>query len=431
MCPVSPRSANHGSRHTTRVTLGIPDTASRRGVRAELVLLIGALSAFAPLSIDMYLPGLPQVATDLGATESQVQLTLTACLLGLALGQLVAGPMSDRFGRRRPLLVGLALYTVASLLCATVSGIDQFIALRVLQGIGGAAGIVIARAVVRDHFAGNEAARFFALTMLVNGLAPILAPVIGAQLLLVTSWQGTFVVLAAFGALLFLFAATRLRESLPPERRRSGGLAPVMRAYGTLLVDRSFMGFVLASSLAFGAMFSYIASSPFVVQDLYGQSPQVFSLVFAMNALGIVVCSQVSGLLVGRLGPRRILTAGLTIMSIGGVVLVVAAASGLGLPGIVLGYLMVVPAYGLVAPNATALALADHAHHAGSASALIGAVQFLIGAVAAPIVGLGGTDSALPTALGIATCAWLAFLAFHTLAPRVRSTGSGRPALRG
>lgn len=392
----------------------------RTAVRAELVLLIGALSAFAPLSIDMYLPGLPRIATDLGATESQVQLTLTACVLGLAIGQLIAGPLSDRLGRRRPLLVGLALYTVASLLCAIVTSIEPFILLRVLQGIGGAAGIVIARAVVRDHFAGSQAARFFALTMLVNGLAPILAPVIGAQLMLVTSWQGTFLVLAAIGAVLFVFAGLRLQESLPPERRRSGGLGQVARVYRSLLLDRSFMGFVMASSLAFAAMFSYIASSPFVVQDLYGQSPQAFSLVFAMNALGIVTCAQVSGLLVGRVGPRRILTAGLAIMAAGGIVLVAAAATDLGLPGILLGYLMVVSSYGLVAPNATALALTDHAHQAGSASALMGAVQFIVGAIAAPLVGLGGTTSALPTAIGIAMCAWLAFVAFHLLAPRTR-----------
>lgn len=366
----------------------------------------------------MYLPGLPRIAQDLGATESQVQLTLTACLIGLALGQLVAGPVSDRLGRRRPLLVGLALYTIASFLCAAVSSIEPFIVLRVLQGIGGAAGIVIARAVVRDHYAGTQAARFFALTMLVNGLAPILAPIIGGQLLLVTSWQGIFLVLGGIGVALFLFAGTRLRESLPPERRRVGGPGQVTALYRSLLVDRSFMGFVLASTFGFAAMFAYIASSPFVIQDLYAQSPQVFSLVFAVNALGLVACSQASGMLVGRLGPRRILTAGLASQLLGGVVLVIAAASETGLPGILVGYLVVVASYGLVAPNALALALTDHAHHAGSASALIGAVQFLVGAAVAPLVGLGGSASALPSALVIATFACLASLAFHALAPR-------------
>lgn len=385
------------------------------------MLLIGALSAFGPLSTDMYLPGLPRIAADLGATESQVQLTLTACLVGLAMGQLVAGPVSDRLGRRRPLLAGLALFTVASLLCAIVDRIEPFVVLRVLQGIGGAAGIVIARAIVRDHYAGTQAARFFALTMLVNGLAPILAPIVGGQLLLVTDWQGTFVLLGAIGAALFVFAATRLRESLPPERRRTGGLGTVVAVYRSLLVDRSFMRYVLASSLAFCAMFAYIASSPFVLQDLYGLSPQAFGLVFAANALGIVACSQASGLLVGRLGPRRILVTGLTTMLLGGLVLSVAAAAGIGIAGILLGYLLVVASYGLIAPNAMALALTDHAHHAGSAAALMGGVQFLAGALAAPLVGLGGTASALPSAVGIATFACLASLAFHALAPRART----------
>lgn len=367
----------------------------------------------------MYLPGLPRIAADLGATQSEVQLTLTACFVGLAMGQLVAGPVSDRLGRRRPLLAGLALFTVASLLCAMVTTIEPFIVLRVLQGIGGAAGIVIARAVVRDHYAGTRAARFFALTMLVNGLAPILAPIIGGQLLLVTSWQGIFVVLASIGVVLFLFAATRLRESLPPERRRTGGIGQVVALYRSLLVDRSFMSYALASGLAVAAMFGYIASSPFVIQDLYGQSPQAFSLVFAVNALGIVACSQASGLLVGRLGPRRILTIGLAAQLTGGVVLVVAASS-VGLPGVLVGYLMVVASFGLIAPNALALALTDHARHAGGAAALMGAIQFLIGAIVAPLVGLGGSASALPSALVIAAFGCLASVAFHTLAPRRR-----------
>lgn len=386
----------------------------QRRPSAELVLLIGALSAFAPLSVDMYLPGLPAIATDLGASPAEVQLTLTACLLGLAFGQLIAGPLSDTYGRRRPLLGGLALYTVASLLCAVAPSIWVLVGLRVAQGFGGAAGIVISRAVVRDHVAGSAAARFFALTMLVNGLAPILAPVIGGQLLLVTAWQGVFVVLGAIGALLFLFAATRLRESLPPERRRSGRVADVAHSYRGLLGDRVFMGYVLSAALAFAAMFSYISASPFVIEDLFGQSPQMFSLFFACNALGIVVTSQVSGMLVGRVAPTRIMTTGLLIAATGGALLVVAAVAGLGLAGILVGFFLVVASYGLVAPNAAALALADQPHQAGSASALLGASQFLVGAVAAPLVGLGGVTSPVPMALVIAGCTWLALATFRT-----------------
>ncbi len=388
---------------------------THRGPRAQLVLLIGGLSAFAPLSIDMYLPGLPDIARDLGASPAEVQLTLTACLLGLALGQLVAGPLSDTYGRRRPLLAGLALYSVASLLCAIAPTIWIFVLLRVLQGLGGAAGIVISRAVVRDHYQGSAAARFFALTMLVNGLAPILAPIIGGQLLLITTWQGVFVVLAAIGATLFVFAALRLEESLPPDRRRSGRLHDVARVYRGLLLDRGFMSYVLASALAFAAMFGYISASPFIIEDVFGQSPQVFSIFFAVNALGIVVMSQVSGLLVGRVPPGRILLAGLVLSATGGVLLIAAAAAGLGLFGIAVGFFMVVASYGLVAPNAAALALADQPHQAGSASALLGASQFLVGAAAAPLVSIGGTTSALPMAVVIGGITWVALGTFLVL----------------
>ncbi len=397
---------------------------SRQAARAELVLLVGALSAFAPLSIDMYLPGLPAIATGLGATPAEVQLTLTACLIGLAVGQLICGPLSDTFGRRRPLLIGLALYTVASLLCAIAPTVWGLVALRLLQGLGGAAGIVIARAVVRDHFAGAEAARFFALTMLVNGLAPILAPIIGGQLLLITTWQGVFVVLGAIGAVLFVVAAFRLRESLPPERRRSGRLGDVARSYQGLLRDRRFMSYVLASALAFAAMFSYISASPFIIEGVFGQSPQVFSLFFAVNALGVVIASQVSGSLVGRVAPGRILLTGLCISATGGVVLITAAAVGLGLFGIALGFFMVVASYGLVAPNAAALALADQPHQAGSASALLGASQFFIGAAAAPLVSLGGTTTALPMAVVIGGITWLALGTFLVLRRPTRTAAA-------
>jgi DHA1 family bicyclomycin/chloramphenicol resistance-like MFS transporter len=399
---------------------------TRRGVRAEMVLLIGALSAFAPLSIDMYLPGLPAIATDLGATPAEVQLTLTACLVGLALGQLVAGPLSDTFGRRRPLLIGLAMYTIASLLCAVAPTVWGLIALRVLQGIGGAAGIVIARAVVRDHFAGSDAARFFALTMLVNGLAPILAPIIGGQLLLITTWQGVFVVLGAIGAVLFVATWFRLRESLPPERRRSGRLADVARTYRGLVTDRGFMSYVLASALAFAAMFGYISASPFIIEDVFGQSPQVFSVFFAVNALGIVVMSQVSGQLVRRVAPARILLTGLVIAAMGGVMLIVAAVAGLGLFGVAVGFFMVVSSYGLVAPNAAALALADQPHQAGSASALLGASQFLVGAAAAPLVSLGGTTSVVPMAAVIGGLTWVALGTYLVLRrPRGTAVAAG------
>lgn len=392
---------------------------------ARLLAIVGALSAFAPLSVDMYLPALPGLATDLAASPSQAQLTLTAFLVGLAVGQLVAGPLSDRLGRRPPLVAGLVVYASASLGCAVVGDIGLFALLRVLQGLAGGAGVVVSRAMIRDHFEGSVAARAFALAMLVNGLAPILAPIVGAQLLPYAGWRGIFVVLAGLGATLLLVVVTRLPESLPPGRRRTGAVGTVVRGYATLLRDAPFVGQALTVALGFSAMFGYISASPFIVQDLYGQSPQTFSLLFGVNALGLAAATQVSGLLVLLLGARRILRIGLVSAAIGGVVLVLAAASDAGLWPVAAGFFVVVASYGAIVPNATALALADHAHHAGSASAVLGALQFLVASLVAPLVGLGGSGSAVPAALVIAGCAWAALAVSLTL-----GRPTTRPALR-
>lgn len=389
-----------------------------RGRRAGLVLIIGALSAFGPLSIDMYLPGLPALARDLGGTDWQAQLTLTACLLGLALGQVLVGPLSDAVGRRRPLLAGLAAYAAASLVCALVPSMPLLVLLRFVQGLAGSAGIVLARAVVRDLYSGDDLARFFALTMMVSGLAPILAPVIGGQLLRVTPWQGVFVVLALLGLALLASAGLGLDESLPPERRRGGGLGATLAAFRQLLGDRAFMTYALSSGLAFAAMFAYIAGSPFVLEHIYGVSPQTFSLIFAANALGIVAVSQIGARLVGRVSQQRLLALGLGLSLAGGLLLVAAAALGLALPGIALGFFLAVASIGLIAPNSTALALSEHPQIAGSASAFIGVLQYVVGAAITPLVGLLGTSTALPLALLMALLSAAACAVFAVL--RVR-----------
>src|SRR5437763_10722880 len=278
--------------------------------RAHLVFILGALTAFGPLSIDMYLPALPSLSRDFGTGASQAQLTLSACLLGLALGQVIAFPISDAQGRRRPLLFGLAADTLASLLCVVAPSVFVLVALRFVQGCAGAAGIVIARAIVRDLYSGVAAARFFSLLMLVNGLAPILAPIFGGLLLRFTSWRGVFIVLAIIGTLLLLAAATGLGETLPPERRQSGGVLATITTFRQLLANRSFMGYALSCGLAFAAMFAYIAGSPFVLQEIYGLSPQLFSVIFGTNALGLETASQLNGRLVGRWPPVRLLVAG-------------------------------------------------------------------------------------------------------------------------
>ena len=385
--------------------------------RARVVLILGALSAFGPLSIDMYLPGLPSLGATLDAPAWAVQLTLTACLAGLALGQVVAGPLSDRFGRRTPLLAGVAAYAAASLLCALAPTVLALVVLRFVQGIAGAAGIVIARAIVRDMHSGVAAARFFSLLMLVNGLAPILAPVIGGQVLRVTTWRGVFVLLAAISVVLVAAAAAGLRETLAPADRHPGGVGETIRTFGRLLGDRVFLGHALACGLAFGAMFAYISGSPFVLQDIYGASPQVFSVLFAANALGIVGASQANRALLRRFEPRAILRAALVAQASAGVALLAVVLAWAGVWGIVPLLFVVVASLGLVLPNATALALAGHPRVAGSASGLLGVLQFIVGAAAAPLVGVAGTGTAVPMATVIAVLAVGAVLSATVLVP--------------
>jgi DHA1 family bicyclomycin/chloramphenicol resistance-like MFS transporter len=392
--------------------------------QGRLVVLLGALSAFGPLSMDMYLPGLPSMARDLSAPAWAAQLTITTSMLGLAGGQLVAGPMSDALGRRRPLLAGLAAYMAASLLCAMAPTIWLLLVFRLVQGVAGAAGIVIARAIVRDLHEGVAAARYFALLMLVGGLAPILAPLIGGQLLHVTDWRGIFVVLAGIGAALLLAAWAMLGETLPVAMRHRGGLAATVRVFGGLLRDKPYMGYTLSAGLTFAAMATYISGSPFVLQDIHGVSPQVFSVVFATNAVGIMIASQTSRALVGRYGPRALLGAGVRIAVVGGVGVLVSVLAGLGLAGLLPSLFVMVSSVGVVLPNAAALALADHPRTAGSASALLGLTQFAAGALAAPLAGVGGSHTALPMAIVMAVLP-LAGLACLTVLARPSSVGAG------
>ncbi len=371
--------------------------------RIRLALILGWLAALGPLSIDLYLPSLPELTRDFEATASEGQLTLTAALVGLALGQLVAGPLSDRLGRRRPLLVGLGAYCAASLACAFAPSVWVLMALRLVQGFAGAAGIVIGRAIVRDLRSGAAAARLFSMLILVTGMAPIFAPIVGGQLLQVTSWRGLFVTLAILGFALLVVVAAGLEETLPPDRRGSDSWRETGHTLGRLLRDRTFLGYTLAIGFAFGEMFAYIAGSPFVIQDIYGVSPQLFGVVFGANALGLTACGLINGILVGRLPPKRLLAGGLTVaMSAGFSLLAIVLVGGIGLAGILPCLFAVVASLGFIIPNATALALTDYPHVAGSASALLGVLPFLIGAAAAPLVGVAGRGSAVPMAVVMA-----------------------------
>jgi DHA1 family bicyclomycin/chloramphenicol resistance-like MFS transporter len=370
---------------------------------AGLAVVLGSLSAFAPLSIDMYLPAFPAMARELTATPSDIQLTLTACTIGLAVGQLIAGPLSDRLGRRRPLLVGLAIYLIASAACVAAPSAITLTGLRLVQGMGGAAGIVISRAVARDLFDGRELAKFFSLLMLVNSLGPVVAPALGAVVLHWTTWRGVFVLLALIGLVLLVMSTLSLKESLPPQRRHRGGLS-----IGSLLVDRIFLGYALSCALAFAALFAYISGSSFVLQDTYGLSAPLFSLVFAVNSLAIMGTSQLNNWLLGRFAPRRLLTAGLTGAVVSALAFLVSVLAGLGLPGVLPALFVLAGSIGLVFPNATALAMSDHPDKAGNASALLGTSQFLVGGVAAPLAGTPVSMGVVMTAVAVA--AVLAFL---------------------
>jgi DHA1 family bicyclomycin/chloramphenicol resistance-like MFS transporter len=395
--------------------------AAQAGARAgrgrlTTLLIVGSLSGLAPLSIDFYLPGLPHLTADLGASASTGQLTLTACLLGIAVSQIFAGSLSDTLGRRRLVLVGLLAYMATSLLCAVASSIWMLIAFRLVQGAACGIGFVVARAIVRDIYSGHEAARIFALLVLISGVAPVLAPVLGGQVLLLTSWRGIFVVLVAFSASMLAVAALRLRETLPAHLRHEPGVAAKVQVFRDLLADRSFLPYAASGSLAFAAMFAYISGSPFVLENIYGLSPQLYGVVFGVNAAGIVIFSQVSRRLVERLGPRALLTAGNLAMALGCVVLLLAVLIGAGLAAILVALVLTISSIGLILPNSTALAMAHQQHAAGSASAMFGLGQFGVGALAAPLVGIAGSHDALPMAIVIALCG-LGSLAIERLGP--------------
>ncbi|MFJ3668220.1 multidrug effflux MFS transporter [Streptomyces sp. NPDC090106] len=399
---------------------GVPKegSAAPAGRRTSLLVtfVLGGLTATPPLAMDMYLPALPEVTGSLNAPAATVQLTLTACLAGMALGQLVVGPMSDRWGRRRPLLTGLVVYVLATVLCALAPTVETLVAFRLLQGLAGAAGIVIARAVGRDLYDGVAMARFFSTLMLIGGVAPIVAPVIGGQVLRVTDWRGVFAVLTVIGAALAFLVWARLPETLPVESRHAGGVGEALRSMRALLADRLFTGYTLAGGFAFAALFAYVAASPFVIQEIYGASPQTFSLLFGVNSVGLVAVGQLNGkVLVGRVSLEKVFGVGLVTVVIAAVALLLMATGVFGEVGLVpvaAALFVLMSAMGITLPNSQSLALLRTKHSAGAASALLGTTSFLIGAVASPLVGVAGEDTAVPMAVVQTVAALVALACF-------------------
>ncbi|MEU5087879.1 multidrug effflux MFS transporter [Streptomyces sp. NPDC021356] len=380
-----------------------PPVRAARRAGLLVTLILGSLTATPPLAMDMYLPSLPEVTRSLHAPAATVQLTLTACLAGMALGQLVVGPMSDRWGRRRPLLAGLAVYVLATALCALAPNVEILVAFRLAQGLAGAAGIVIARAVVRDLYDGVAMARFFSTLMLISGVAPIVAPLIGGQILRVTDWRGVFVVLTVVGALLAAVVWTKLPETLPAAERHEGGVGEALGSMRRLLADRVFTGYMIAGGFAFASLFAYVSASPFVIQEIYGASPQTFSLLFGLNSIGLVAVGQINGkVLVGRVRMDRVLGAGLVVVIVAATALLLMAAGAFGTVGLVpvaAALFVLMSAMGITMPNTQTLALMRTKHNAGSASALLGTSSFLIGAIASPLVGIAGEHTAVPMAV--------------------------------
>ncbi|MEU9742082.1 multidrug effflux MFS transporter [Micromonospora chersina] len=385
------------------------------GGGAALLVLLGTLTAIGPLSLDMYLPAFPAMTRDLGADQAGIQLSLTTCLIGLAVGQFVTGPLSDRWGRRRPVLIGVVAYTVLALACAAAPSAPVLAAARFAQGLAGGMGVVVARAVVRDLYSGRDAAKYFSRLTLVFGVAPVAAPSVGSLVLRVGDWRAVFLTLAAIGLLLSVAVARRLPETLPAERRSTGGLGATARTMRSLAADRVYLGYALTQGFAFAGLFAYISGSSFVFQDVFGVSAVAFSLVFGLNALALVATGQANARLLDRFSPRRLLV---TALVVGGVaaagVLTGALAGSLAVVGVTL--FAFVGSLGMVTPNSTALALDAHARHAGTAAALMGGVQSVVGALAAPLVGLGGEGSAVPMAVVLAAAAALSLTAVLTLA---------------
>jgi MFS transporter, DHA1 family, multidrug resistance protein len=386
--------------------------------------VLGSLIALGPLTIDMYLPAFPELAADLDASDSAVQLTLTGMLGGLAFGQLVIGPLSDAFGRRRPLLTGLVVHALASVLCAVAPNVYLLSAVRVLQGFAGAAISVVALATVRDLFSGIAVARTMSRLMLVIGLAPILAPSMGGLILRVTDWRGIFAVLAAAAVVLVGVALLGLRETLPVERRRSAHLGATLRTYRSLFADRTFIALVAMGGLMFSSLFVYVSGASFVLQGAYGLSEQAFGIVFGVNALTLTVFAQINSGLLRRFGPVDVLTGAIVLACTASLLLLLAGATGVaGLAGVLVPLALVLAAAGLSMPNLPALALNRHGEAAGTAAALLGCVQFGVGAVVAPLVGLFGSRTAVPMGAVMFLVTGLAAILMVTV---VRRDGSVR-----
>ena len=410
----------------------------RQVVGRPLGVVLALLTVFGPISMDLYLPVLPALTTELQSAASTAQLTITACLLGLALGQLAAGPLSDRYGRRRPLLVGVGAYIVFSAICALSPTIETLIAARFVQGLAGAVGIVIAQAAGRDLYSGGRLVRYYGRLTVLAGLAAIVGPIIGGQLAKVTDWRGIFVFLAAVGVVVLLASLLLMRETLPVTERTTGGLVHTARDFRMLLSDRVFLGAVLMTGFLNAAIFAYLAGATYVLQGIYGLSPQGYSLAFGLNSLGFMVFGFLAGHLAARWSETGTLVAGLMMCAAGASALMTTALWHLPLSLLCASLFLLVSGVAGTTPSTTSLALAEYPHVAGTASSLLGMARFAFGAVSAPLVGLSGADTAVPLGVVCVVCVLLAAIVHQVLhrarpstdAPISAGPGDVSPALK-
>lgn len=383
--------------------------------RLVYILVLGALTALGAFTVDLYLPAFPVIESEFDVSAALIQLTLTATALGFAFGQLLVGPWTDRVGRRLPLIVATSVHVVASLGVVLAPSIEWLFVARALQGMGAAAGSVVAMAIVRDLFGGLPLVRMLSRLSLVNGLAPILAPVIGSQLLLVMPWRGIFVFLAIYGAIVLLAAVLLIVETLPPARRGDPGHSTMRQRYRSLFTDRVFVGSAIIAGMTFSGLFAYLSSSSFLFQQVHGLDAQQFGMLFAVNSLGVVAGVQLSAYLARYLGPQWILAGALALLLLAATAIVVLQLVGAGLLGILVPLWFFIFFAGLTFPCTQVLALAGHGSEAGTAASLLGALNFGLAGLVSPIVGLFGIHDAVPMGAVMGCAAVVSTIALWTV----------------
>ncbi|MFF2890122.1 multidrug effflux MFS transporter [Paenibacillus sp. NPDC057967] len=392
-----------------------------KNLSLRLALILAAFSALGPFTVDMYLASLPQMMDAFETNASLIQASLTASLLGLGLGQLVMGPLSDSYGRRKPLLIAMIFYIISSMACSLAPNIEVFIFLRFIQGAAASAGLVISRAIARDRYSGVELTKFISLLTLISNVAPLISPNAGSAVTSFSTWTSVFIVLGVFGILLTGLTAWGMKESLPVQHRVPSHFMTLIRNYKRLVCDRMFMGYALVNGILFAGVFAFVAGTPFIYQNIFGVSPHQFSLLFALNGLAIMIGSQVVKRVAGKLKGGSLLRMGLTLSFISTAALLIVVLWKGSLWMIFGSTFMFAVSIGIVGPVSVSMAMEQHGQRAGSASAVLGSLQYALGAVTSPLVGIAGENSAIPFGIVIFTTSVLAILSYLVFIRRART----------